>query len=213
MAVPSTGEISLKGIANEIDDNDYTATGIPGPFSLTDLSDGTVDTINSNNSPNLPDENTPHAMSEWYGYDHDLASATTSFSSVFADFNLVTAPNTSLTDSAKSFAVNNGSGDLTVSVAGVSPNQGLLKLSLSSTGDPGTSGNGSSATGFISLTPSGGISGLTLSSISWGSSKTIYVRFKYEAHSADTSAATRTLTITNNGVSITQIVTIRTFDR
>ena len=130
MAVPSTGELSLKGIANEIDDSDYTVDGVPGPFSLTDLSDGTVDTINSNNSPNLPDESAPHAMSEWYSYDHDLASATTSFSSVFADFNLITAPNTSAVDSAKSFVVNNGSGDLTVSVAGVSPNQGLLFLSL-----------------------------------------------------------------------------------
>lgn len=213
MAVPSTGELSLQGIRREFETDNYGASNTYTNISLEDLSRGQVDTINSNNSPNLPDESAPHLMSEFYGYDHDLASATTSFSSVFADFNLVTAPDTSAVDSAKSFAVNNGSGDLTVSVAGVSPSQGLLKLSLSSTGDPGTNGTGNSATGFISLTPSGGISGLTLSSISWGSSKTIHVRFKYEAHTANTSAATRTLTITNNSVSITPIVTIRTNDR
>ena len=39
MAVPSSGELSLKGIANEIDDSDYTSDGISGPFSLTNLSD------------------------------------------------------------------------------------------------------------------------------------------------------------------------------
>ena len=213
MAVPASGnELSLLGIMRELSTNNYNASNTYTNISLDSLSSGDVEEINTNSSAR-PDESPPHLMSEFYGYDHDLASATTSFSSVFADFNLVTAPNTSAVDSAKSFAVNNGSGDLTVSVAGVGASQGLLKLSLSSTGDPGTNGTGNSATGFISLTPSGGISGLTLSSISWGSSKTIHVRFKYEAHTANTTAATRTLTITNNSVSITPIVTIRTNDR
>ena len=72
MIVPSSGAISLSGIANEIDDDDYTADGVQGAISLKDLSDGTVDTINSANAlANRPDGSAPHSMSEFYSYDHD----------------------------------------------------------------------------------------------------------------------------------------------
>tara|TARA_R100000908_G_scaffold65099_1_gene51829 strand:+ start:6570 stop:8150 length:1581 start_codon:yes stop_codon:yes gene_type:complete len=78
MAVPSSGELSLKGIANEIDDSDYTSDGVSGAISLTNLSDGSVDSLNlSNDAANRPDGNAPHAMNEWYSYDHDIIAIAT----------------------------------------------------------------------------------------------------------------------------------------
>ena len=42
--------------------------------SLEDLSDGTVDTINTDNSAaNRPNGSAPHYMSEFYSYDHDTS--------------------------------------------------------------------------------------------------------------------------------------------
>jgi len=76
MAVPSSGELSLKGIVNELDDSDYTSSTLPGPWSLIEASDGTQETINTNNdSSDRPDGSAPHAMSEFYSYDHDAAPA------------------------------------------------------------------------------------------------------------------------------------------
>ena len=79
MAVPSSGELSLLGIRREVGSNNYNSSTNYTNISLEDLSDGTVATINtSNNSSDRPDQVAPHAMSEFYSYDHDLAS--TSFS-------------------------------------------------------------------------------------------------------------------------------------
>ena len=45
-------------------------------ISLTDLSDGTVDSINTaNDSGDRPDESAPHGMEEFYNYDHDKSGA------------------------------------------------------------------------------------------------------------------------------------------
>ena len=73
MAVPSSGAISLKGIHQEIRTNDYTTAFFDGnPISLEDCSRGIEGTINTaNDSANRPDGLTPHAMSEFYAYDHD----------------------------------------------------------------------------------------------------------------------------------------------
>ena len=75
MAVPSSGVLSLFGIANEIDDNDYTSDSWQGPISLEHFSTGGEATINTANaSDNRPDGSAPHAMSEWYAYSHDPSS-------------------------------------------------------------------------------------------------------------------------------------------
>ena len=72
MAVPSTGPLSLLAISNEVTENDYNDGGSATNISLSNLSDGTVATINVINAEaNRPDGSTPHAMSEWYSYDHD----------------------------------------------------------------------------------------------------------------------------------------------
>jgi len=70
MSVPASGELSLWKIMNEVDDDDYNAGGQYTNISLSDLSDGTVDTINTN-SAQTPNGTAPHGMSEFYSYDHD----------------------------------------------------------------------------------------------------------------------------------------------
>ena len=83
MAVPSSGSLSLFGIAKEVKLNDYNNT-IPvgtfqqyqaNPISLGDMSTGggSFPNINTSNpSSDRPDGNQPHAMSEFYAYDQDL---------------------------------------------------------------------------------------------------------------------------------------------
>ena len=80
MAVPSSGAISLAGIRAELATNTYNASATTAS-SLEDCSDGTVATINTGNAANdRPDGNTPHAMSEFYAYDHDVSSFSDSIS-------------------------------------------------------------------------------------------------------------------------------------
>lgn len=81
MAVPSSGQLCLRGITREKAYDSYTCFYSPpvvSPFKgyeLQDLSDGTqYGTINTN-SPSYPDGTAPHCMSEWYGYDHDAAGS------------------------------------------------------------------------------------------------------------------------------------------
>ena len=76
MAVPSSGAISLGGIYSELDENDYTVLNDEGEtVSLQGASNGTISTINTRNaSANRPNILAPHAMSEFYSYDHDEAS-------------------------------------------------------------------------------------------------------------------------------------------
>ena len=76
MAVPSSGAISLNAIYNELDDDNYNSGTTNSNVSLTSLSNGSVDTINTNNSAvHRPDGSTPHSMSEFYSYDHDAGGA------------------------------------------------------------------------------------------------------------------------------------------
>jgi len=77
MAVPSSSTISLAGIWNELDSNDYGASnhGSGEDISLKELCDGTKDTINTNNSSaNRPNGSAPHDMTEFYSYDHNKSA-------------------------------------------------------------------------------------------------------------------------------------------
>lgn len=81
MAIPSSGAISLAGIRAELATNTYNASATT-TASLEDCSDGTVATINTENaSGDRPNGSVPHAMSEFYAYDHD---AEASFSDTYA---------------------------------------------------------------------------------------------------------------------------------
>ena len=83
MAVPGSGELKLVGIYSEKNEGDYTAFNADGAtdISLRGLSDNSFDDsselgsgdedINlANVSANRPDGSEPHAMSEFYDYDH-----------------------------------------------------------------------------------------------------------------------------------------------
>lgn len=77
MAVPSSGQLQLSKIFQELDNDDYDGIGSPPDnLSLTNLSDGTVETINTggNDAADRPDGSAPHQMSEFYSYDHDAAA-------------------------------------------------------------------------------------------------------------------------------------------
>jgi len=79
VAVPSSGAISLAGIRAELATNTYNASATT-TSSLEDCSGGGVDTINTSNAANdRPDGNEPHAMSEFYAYDHDFFNDNISF--------------------------------------------------------------------------------------------------------------------------------------
>lgn len=79
MAVPASGAISLAKIRDEIENNNYNHSlygYTSSSTSLGDISDGSIDTINTNNaSADRPDGSAPHAMSEFYNYDHDKAAS------------------------------------------------------------------------------------------------------------------------------------------
>jgi len=69
MTLPSSGQISIGDIVNE--------KGLAqGNDSLESLS---TTNINSNSAPNLPDQVQPHAISEFYGYNHNAAASLTAY--------------------------------------------------------------------------------------------------------------------------------------
>ena len=96
----------------------------------------------------------------------------------------------------KTIELSNGSGNSSFSCEQPSNGNIELKVSISTSGDPGVNGTGNSATGF----------GNTQSSVAAAS--TYYMRFKLvevKADAGNLSAEDRTITITNNGVSNTDI--------
>lgn len=72
MAVPDSGNpVSLAGIKAEIDNNAYNASAT----TLTSLQTIATETTFNSNSSSVPNATAPHAMSEWYSYDHDAAAS------------------------------------------------------------------------------------------------------------------------------------------
>jgi len=74
MAVPDSGNpISLAGIRAEIANNEYNASAT----TATSLETIATETSINSNSSSVPNATAPHAMSEWYSYDHDAAASFT----------------------------------------------------------------------------------------------------------------------------------------
>ena len=81
MAVPGSGELSLKKLAKEKNFDDYNSNGvISGAISLRDVTIGgsvnsglTYDVTNAI-SPEHPDNDPSYQMNEFYSYDHDFAA-------------------------------------------------------------------------------------------------------------------------------------------
>jgi len=206
MAVPSSGPISLYAIANEVDGGDYDEAAFQGAVSLTDFSTGAGDAtaINqSNASANRPNGSVPHAMSEFYSYDHDFNP----FSSVIANFTISAPINTgglyTPTTVLKTFTLANGAGALTADIPTSNPQYGTLSLSVSISGDPGSGGTSNSATGYVA-------EGTQLSySPTYSSSDTIYVRFRLVGHTGSANQ-NRTCTFTSNGQTDAVVITKNT---
>ena len=78
MAVPGSGTLSLRRLANEKIDDDYAGSGTPTMISLSDLTTGTGHEYeNTNtNATSYPNSTAPHSMGEWYSYDHDEGNRT-----------------------------------------------------------------------------------------------------------------------------------------
>ena len=82
--VPSTGQLSMQGLAKEKQFDSYLSTSTPyTPISLLDLAETFQNFDGTNtNGVNYPDSSKPHAMSEWYGYDHDYGVSCSSLVTV-----------------------------------------------------------------------------------------------------------------------------------
>ena len=177
MALPASGQISINDINVE-----FGRSGTTANSSLEDLSDGTVATINTANaSADRPDGSAPHAMTEFYSYDHDLV--TTSWSNVSADFTLSGVNGGTEISGAKSIDLTGGSGNTTVSRTTTGSPVITFQVALSTSGDPGTSANFFSLPETISHT-----------------SGTLYMRFKCIHQPNKDGTGTVTITFTNNGV-------------
>ena len=79
MSVPSSGNISMLGLAIEKVYDNYSSTSTPtGPYSMYDLVNGgntngsevSFETTNDE-SQYYPNTVSPHKFSEWYSYNHD----------------------------------------------------------------------------------------------------------------------------------------------
>ena len=195
MALTSSGQIAMSEINTELGRTSTTAN-----TSLEDQSDGTYATINTaNNSADRPDGSAPHAMTEFYSYDHDLASTSWSTSNN-TGLNLGgDGGTTDVSNSDAEMTVTGGSGGTSCSVTTTGGPFGTFTLAISATEDPGESGTANSGTGFISTT-----SANSNSVFSSHNSGTRYIRTRW-AHSPSNKDGTGayTLTLTNNSVSAT----------
>jgi hypothetical protein len=177
MALPASGQISINDINVE-----FGRSGTTANSSLEDLSDGTVATINTANaSADRPDGSAPHSMTEFYSYDHDLAS--TSWSSPPADFTMSGVNGGTEISGLKTISLTGGSGNTTISRTTTGSPAITFQGAFSTSGDPGTGANFFNLPEIIAHT-----------------SGTLYCRFKCIHQPNKDGTGTVTLTFTNNGV-------------
>ena len=186
MSITGSGEISLTDIRDEL--------GGSGQVSLIGASDGTIATISTTNlSTNRPDGSAPHAMSEFYSYDHDIATTVGNPSDTSIAFS--GAPGDSeISHAAVTVAIGNGVGGLDIWYTN---NSGTVRGGL----DVALSTNGSSYGSDIDVQNSAGFFDDGLSDFSGNS--TLYLVFKYTPHGSLTENTSRTLNIKLNGVTNT----------
>ena len=155
MTLPASGEVSMSMINTEFGRTSNTAN-----TSLEDLADGTVATINTGNaSGDRPDGSAPHAMSEFYSYDHDLVTNATfgswvgSFASTDDVRLLGSTGGSAVNSNAYGIHITGSSGALLCGRTNASGDSldGTLAVALGTGGDPGTGGTSNSAGGFRTL--------------------------------------------------------------
>ena len=186
MAVPASGnQITMVGIYSEKNEDDYSSMN---PDSATDISlrglsdndfddsseisSGDQNTNKGNLPANRPDGNTPHAMSEFYSYDHDATEP--SFFDALPDFTITATSGAGVAavySSTYMIRLLNALGDFHGAITSA-PAYGTLSIAIGSS-DPGTSGTGGGASGWTAAT---GITG----AISVSGSARVYIKFKWE---------------------------------
>jgi len=182
MSLTSSGEISLTEIRDEL--------GGSGQVGLIEASDGTVATINTaNDSGDRPDGSAPHAMSEFYSYDHDLSS--TSFSPTsFTGVNLSGDAGDTASSSNKTFTLTGGSGGCSGAITTTGGPFGNFKVAVATSGTPS------------SFRTQGQINGDSVYT-GWNSGDRIHRTQWQHSPSNKDGSGTYTWTITNNSVTAT----------
>ena len=192
MSLTSSGQISMGDIRTELGDS--------GSISLKEASDGTIATINTqNDSADRPDGSAPHAMTEFYSYDHDLAGTSWSVADN-TGLDLADLPGQSATSNKDAqMTVSSGSGGTSCSLSTTGGPFGNFTLAISSSGDPGFGGTSNSGSGFISTSTA---NSNTLFSSHNSGTRYIRTRWQHTPSNKDGTGA-YTLTLTNNSVSAT----------
>ena len=186
MALPASGQISINDIYAETgNENEINA-------SLKDISDGTFVTINTvNPAANRPDQSAPHAMSEFYSYDHDLTSSSWGGSWSAGTQSIGSNPgSTSYYNRSITFT------GFTSDVIDVyyTLNSGVVRGGLS----VATSTSGFPSNSATYYTVNSGTGNFT-TNISINGSGTLYCRFKYVQHSSLHETSNRTIKIVADG--------------
>ena len=192
MSLTSSGQISMGDIRTELGDS--------GSISLKEASDGTIATINTqNDSADRPDGSAPHAMTEFYSYDHDLAGTSWSVADN-TGLDLADLPGQTATSNKDAqMTVSSGSGGTSCSLSTTGGPFGNFTLAISSIGDPGFGGTSNSGSGFISTSTA---NSNTLFSSHNSGTRYIRTRWQHTPSNKDGTGA-YTLTLTNNSVSAT----------
>jgi len=186
MALPASGQISINDI--------YTETGNENEFnaSLKNISDGTFVTINTANpAANRPDGVAPHAMSEFYSYDHDLTSS--SWGSSWSAGNQTYEANPGTTNYFNRSITFSGFTSDVIDVY-FTLNSGVVRGGLSVA--TSTSAFPTNSATYYSV---GSSTGQFTTSISINGSGTLYCRFKYIQHSSLYETSNRTIKIVADG--------------
>tara|TARA_R100000995_G_C3480218_1_gene123399 strand:+ start:1201 stop:2280 length:1080 start_codon:yes stop_codon:yes gene_type:complete len=105
MAVPASGNsLSLLGIKREVEVNNYNDTdNTYTNIGLGELALNTEINTFGLNANEEPDDTAPHAMSEWYSYDHDATSPFTNTKAVSKSISVGTANAIKFTDTDDTF--------------------------------------------------------------------------------------------------------------
>jgi|LWDU01.1.fsa_nt_gi hypothetical protein len=194
MTLTGSAEIKMSDINTE-----FGRSGTTADSSLEDLSDGTVATINTlNASADRTDGSAPHAMTEFYSYDHDLATTVGNPSDTSIHF-AGTVGDSEISHAAVTVAIGAGAGGLDIWYTN---NSGTVRGGL----DVALSTDGASYGADIDVNNSTGYFTDGLSDFSGNS--TLYLIFKYTPHGSLTETTSRTLNIklnsvTNTGATIT----------
>jgi hypothetical protein len=190
MALTSSGQIKMSEINTELGRTSTTAN-----TSLEDQSDGTYATINTANaSADRPNGSAPHAMTEFYSYNHSAATTVGNPSDTSISF--AGSPGDSqISHAAVTVAIGNGVGGLDIFYTTNSGTpRGGLAVALSTNG-------GSSYGSDIAVQNSAGFFNDGIADFSGNS--TLYLIFKYTPHGSLTELTNRTLNIKLNGVTNT----------